>query len=105
MSAVQRLRNPVLEDREEELTIEDTSLCEYEMQPTQKPQIHTLFLWNDGNITGLDGQQKVCGQREEGSFLKRDPCLRPFKPWPQTLLVIVVWVKGSVGDFVALDSL
>lgn len=56
---MRRLRNLVLENREEELMIKNTSLFKCKMQPTEKPQIHTLFLWNDVNIIGLDGQKKV----------------------------------------------
>lgn len=61
MSVMLRMRNLALEDREEELMIK-TLVFGYKTQPKQKPQIHTLFLWSDINIMGLECQKEVWGQ-------------------------------------------
>lgn len=45
------------------------------------------------------------GTERERLFSQMRSVFMLLKPWPQTLLVIVVWVKGLIGDFVALNSL
>ena len=104
MSIMLRLRNHSLEHMTEELMIKkNTPVFKGKIPSIQRPQSRIFSPWNDVN-TGLDGQRKTTNGVRKAPFSHATPA-SALRPRPQTLLVMAVWVKGLIGDFVALNPL